>query len=67
MTARVPYPPPSCTGRWDCKACRKAGFVFDCKTCKRKRPWCVGVTDEHPGCCDVCWFKKHSGKNSSFR
>jgi hypothetical protein len=55
----VAYPPPGCSGRWNCAACRKAGMVFKCKSCKRQRPWCIGATDRHPGCCDICRCRRH--------
>ena len=59
MSSQLPYPPPGCTGRWNCKACRQAGFVFACDFCRRIRPWCLGVNDDHPNCCDVCRHRWH--------
>ena len=59
MSIQLHYPPPGCTGRWNCKSCRQAGFVFTCKSCKRKRPWCLGANDDHPNCCNICRHRWH--------
>lgn len=29
--------------------------VFTCDTCKQDRPYCMGVADEMPNTCDLCW------------
>lgn len=49
------WPSEGCIGGPTCRVCPR----WRCTACLMLRPFCMGVSDEHPGLCDFCWVARH--------